>query len=504
MKLLKRLLLLLMTACLCVLFQRIGFAKIAMSLPSQNAENTPAKIAQGAATSAAERNAVFIEADQLYRQGDVAAAENLYRQVKPAFDNRSVSQVIEPIYEAEDLASADLAYWNAAQTAIANNQTSGAIVALQQLFSAAPGFIPAPLQLAQILKESDRSGEALEVLEQAATIHPYSSDIIMAQVDALADDGQHLEASIAARSFAIINLDHPLAGDFTARADEELNTFVSSQNFNNTVMSILNVSADILPDILGGGLLGDIFGGGGSSSPTDLLEDGEEIYNRVASAFANESELGDALAEEYKQYLTLVDDPEIIDYVTQLGLEVAQLMGRDFDYEFFVVRDNSLNAFALPGGKVFVNTGAILGTHSQAELAGLMGHEVAHAALSHGLQKVNTNGLLENLITPLVEDVPYGDTIPQLISAQYSQQQERQSDILGTRVLATSGYAADGLRNFMVTIAQNSSSGADSYLSTHPAPSDRVAYLEGLIQTNGYNRFALEGVDRHQAIQARL
>jgi len=100
--------------------------------------------------------------------------------------------------------------------------------------------------------------------------------------------------------------------------------------------------------------------------------------------------------------------------------------------------------------------------------------------------------------------VPYGSTITDLLSAEYSQQQERQSDLLGTRVLATSGYAADGLRNFMATIAANSTASQASYLSTHPVPTERVAYLEDLISANGYNRYALEGVDRHQAIQAKL
>lgn len=496
-KLLKRCGWMMLGLVLCGLWQSLIVPAIALS--PQSAQGHLLAQSGSAATAAS-----FVEADQLYRTGDVAAAEEIYRRLKPEFANRAVSQVIEPIYEPASLDSADLAYWNAAQTALANNQASGAIGALQQLVAAEPGFIMAPLELAKLLQDDDRDSEALEVLEQAATIHPYSSDLVMAQVRALADDGQHLEASIAARSFAILNLDHPQAGEFRAIADDELNAFTSGQTLRNIILAAANLTVDTVPGILDGGFLnpGNIFNSSGSI--LNAAQDIEELVQKVSRAFADESELGALLAEEYKQTLSLVDDPEVIDYVTQLGLEVAQLMGRDFDYEFFVVRDNSLNAFALPGGKVFVNTGAILATRSQAELAGLMGHEVAHSVLSHGVQKVNTNGLIENLIEPLVSDVPYDDVMTDLLRAQYSQRQERQADILGSRVLASSGYAADGLRNVMATLAAFSSSSQNSHLSTHPVPAERVSYLEDLIIANGYNRYALEGVDRHQVIQAKL
>ena len=188
------------------------------------------------------------------------------------------------------------------------------------------------------------------------------------------------------------------------------------------------------------------------------------------------------------------------DYVTQLGMEVARPMGRDFDYEFYVVQDNTMNAFALPGGKIFVNTGLIRATRSQAELAGVLAHEAAHSVLSHGIQGF----FRDDTLSQLGEQVPFGDFVTTLISLNYSRQQERQSDILGTRVLSTAGYAADGLRNFMATLTQNTSSPQIEYFSTHPTSAARVTYLEELIQRNGYNRYALEGVDKHSEIQQRL
>ncbi|MEM1279167.1 MAG: M48 family metalloprotease [Cyanobacteria bacterium P01_D01_bin.6] len=476
-KLLKRYGWMMMGLVLCGLWQGLIVPAIAMAPPLDQSR----LLAQSGAAS-------FVEADQLYRSGDVAAAEDIYRRLKPEFADRSVSQVIEPIYVPENLDSADLAYWNSAQTALANNQTSGAIGALQQLVAAAPEFIVAPLDLARLLQDDDRHSEALEVLEKAVTIHPYSSDMVMAQVEALADDGQHLEASIAARSFAILNLDHPQASDFRNRAEDELNTFLNNQRNQNITDTVIGIG------------IGTIFG----NAPWSSTENAVDTYERVARIFQDESALGgeiaDQLTAQYRQRGTLVEEPEVVDYVTQLGLEVAQLMGRDLDYEFFVIREPSINAFALPGGKIFVHTGAIRAAKSQAELAGLLGHEVAHAVLSHGIQRINKSDILSQL----AEQIPYGDIINNLLSLEYSRQHERQSDILGTRALATSGYAADGLRNFMATLNANSQSNQPEYLSSHPAPASRVDYLEELIQQNGYNRYALEGVDRHQVIQAKL
>jgi len=147
-----------------------------------------------------------------------------------------------------------------------------------------------------------------------------------------------------------------------------------------------------------------------------------------------------------------------------------------------------------------VNTGLILAAHSQAELAGVLAHEAAHSVLSHGLQSV----FREDLIAQMGSQVPLGDFVGEMLSLQYSRQQERQADILGTRVLATAGYAADGLRNFMETLYEKGEPDQIEYFSTHPAASTRVEYLEALIQQNGYNRYALEGVDRHSEIQAMV
>lgn len=175
-------------------------------------------------------------------------------------------------------------------------------------------------------------------------------------------------------------------------------------------------------------------------------------------------------------------------------------MGRDFKYEFYVFQDDSLNAFALPGGKVFVSTGTILACNSEAEFAGLLAHEISHAVLSHGLQKL----VKANLLAKLSQVIPLGNLFSSVMSSEYSLESERQSDMVSTRVIASAGYAADGLHNLMVRLLEQKRQSTFPYLSIHPATPERVSYLEKLIQRNGYNRYAFEGLEKHAAIQKLL
>jgi predicted Zn-dependent protease len=173
---------------------------------------------------------------------------------------------------------------------------------------------------------------------------------------------------------------------------------------------------------------------------------------------------------------------------------VARVAGRkEFQYEFNVILEDKINAFALPGGKIFLNAGAIKSSNSEAELVGLLAHEVSHAVLSHGFQLVTEGNLLSNV----TQFIPLGGTIAQLFVLDYSREMERQADILGTRMLTSLGYAADGLRNLMVTLKQEAPSHPYSWLATHPVTDERIRYLEELIQRNGYNRYTYEGVARH-------
>ena len=200
--------------------------------------------------------------------------------------------------------------------------------------------------------------------------------------------------------------------------------------------------------------------------------------------------------------LDMIEDEEVLDYVNDIGQDLAELGGRtEFNYEFYVVAEDELNAFALPGGKIFINAGAITRTDTGAELAGLIAHELAHAILSHGFQQVTRGNLTANVL----QAVPYGGLVTNLTVLRYSRDMERQADRLGTRLLATSPYAADGLHRLMQILQEESEDrGRFDWLSTHPDTPERIRNLERLIEENGYNRYAFEGIEQHLSIRERV
>ncbi|MGL5083064.1 MAG: M48 family metalloprotease [Microcoleaceae cyanobacterium] len=427
--------------------------------------------------------AMLLEGDQLYRQGERIEAEKIYRQAKPEFEAVSVPEVPEPIYEEDELDTEILEQWKTAQQAIENSDKEGAIQMLRQVVEQKPGFIPAQVKLAEMLNEDGDEDEAIALLEELVTFYPNSAEVVMALVRTLSDDGKHLESAIAAREFSILNLDHPQAEEFKNIAKEEFDKFSSAQKRRSIFGGVVNIVTGIVT----------------GKPPWESWNSATEAISIVQLMMADESEFGAKITDEYKKQYSLVEDSEVLEYVNGLGKEVAQFMGREFDYEFIVVRDNSVNAFALPGGKIFVNTGAILAANSQAELAGLLAHEAAHSVMSHNIQ-----GMLRgNALGQLSNQIPFGDFVTKMVDLRFNRGQERRADMMGTRVLARAGYAADGLRNFMATLSENSESQIE-YFSTHPNPKSRVQYLEEFIQRNGYNRYALEGVDKHAEIQKKL
>jgi predicted Zn-dependent protease len=424
----------------------------------------------------------LVKADRLYQQGKRTESEKLYRQVKKPFAKDSKgSQFLEPITDAEQLSPGGKVYWRNAQEGFQQNLQSKIFVPLQLLSEKNPEFVPGHLLLAEALQKYDKAKEAQEVLEKAASLFPYSADVAKARIKTLEADKKWLEASIAARQFAIVNPNHSENAEFVSIADKNFERFRS--DLNGEIITTGIISA------VGGLFTGDFTSGAvNAAGLAKLMLDGE-------------SSMGAQFADGYKQQLPLLKDELVENYINTIGQDVAKLMGRsEFKYEFYVVQDKSLNAFALPGGKVFINTGSILNTKSEAELAGLIGHEVGHAVLSHGYQRITNDSLLANLKAV----IPFGNLFTTLVSRDYSRGNERQSDIIGSRAIASYGYAADGLRGFMQTLHERYGSSGQSYASTHPSSQERVRYLEELITRNGYNRYAFEGVEKHSLIQKRV
>jgi predicted Zn-dependent protease len=381
-------------------------------------------------------------------------------------------------------------YWRESAAGLEAKLEGRTFVPLELLVKQYPEFMPGHLRLAQAYTAYGKPEPALAVLQTASSRYPNDTELLKLRIQSLAQAEKWMEGAIAARQFALLNPTHPQSAEFTQLADENLHIYRRKLKQKLTGSVIGNVITGAVGYALTGSLIGPL-----NSLQTSFL------------LMRGESALGDSVARQAKRELALVTDEATNQYVTEVGMKLAAVAGReDFKYEFIVVKEEALNAFALPGGKVFVNAGAIAKTNSEAELAGLIGHELSHAVLAHGLQLMTQGSLTANV----TQFIPYvGGLAESVITFGYSRDMERQADAVGTRLLASAGYAADGLWNLMHALKQEEAkdknrSRPPEWLSTHPGGNERIANLEQLISQDGYDRYAYEGVERHQVFKQKM
>ncbi|BAY85035.1 peptidase M48 Ste24p [Calothrix parasitica NIES-267] len=432
------------------------------------------------------RQKKLMEGDKLYQAGKIAEAEKVYREAKDSFTNTSdIKPPKKAINNPAELSPAGKVYWREGQAGILSNLRTKTLVPLKLLVEKYPEFIQGNIKYAQALKKYGQEEKALQVLERATSLYPNQPELVKARVNALSEEKKWMQASLAARQFSMLNPENPQAPQFTQLADEKLKKYTSYIRRETRGNAIANVITGVVGYATTGSLLGPF----SALDSTMLLMKGEKGVGR-------------SVAKQAKKRMELIEDKEVNAYINEIGQKLAKIGGRnEFEYEFFVIPDKNLNAFALPGGKIFIHTGAIAKTKSEAEIAGLIGHELSHVVLSHGFQLV-TQG---NLIANVTQYIPYGGgTIGRILTFDYSRDMERQADRLGTRLLTAGGYAADGLRNLTLTMKKQQKNSPPAWLSTHPGGAERVSYLEELITTNGYNRYAYEGVAKHQQIKDKV
>ncbi len=437
----------------------------------------------------AKRSQLLIEADRLLSAGEDEAAETIYRRAKDSkwLAEKAPDLRVAPITDPAELPPAGAVYWREAQAGAESGVESRMLVPLELLVEEYPEFLPGHALYARHLVQHDQADKALDVLEEAVRRYPFYPDLLKAQTEVQMAQEKWVEAAITANQFVVLNPNHPDAEAMEQLAQENLDRFRGEMNQVLTRNLISNIVTGAAGYLLTGGLFG----------PFTALNSGILLMQ-------GESNLGAQVADQVQRQLPMADDPEIRAYVDHIGQKLASLTGRDeFDYRFEVVMDDSLNAFALPGGKIFINAGAIEKTYSEAELAGLIGHEISHAVLSHGFQMVTQGNLTSSLASfipvPEVANIAAG-----LIVSGYSREMERQADVLGTQILSTGQYAADGLHNLMVTLREEYGEGGVSWFASHPAPEERVGYLKQLVDQGGFSRYAYEGVEPHLKIRKKM
>jgi predicted Zn-dependent protease len=204
--------------------------------------------------------------------------------------------------------------------------------------------------------------------------------------------------------------------------------------------------------------------------------------------------------DAYQQILAkakLSTDPQANAQVTRVGQRIAEATGRtDYKWEFKVIDDKQVNAFALPGGKVAVYTGILPVTRDDAGLAAVLGHEVSHAVARHGGERVSQSLVVQTGLAATQIAMSRGDPqTVQLVTAAlgagaavglllpWSRAQESEADHLGLIYMAKAGYHPSAARDFWVRMAEAGRGQAKppEFLSTHPAPETRIRQIEAWI-----------------------
>jgi Zn-dependent protease with chaperone function len=210
-------------------------------------------------------------------------------------------------------------------------------------------------------------------------------------------------------------------------------------------------------------------------------------------------QVGKQNAQMMEKQMPLCNEPKVDAYLTQLGLRlVAKLPTRGVEYpwEFHCVNDKALNAFALPGGYVFVNRGAIEASDNEAQLAAVMGHELSHVALRHGTAQASKAQLAQGaagLFGGLFGGSTGGALLTQGVALgagglllRYSRTDETQADVMGTQVLYDAGYDPRAMSQFFEKLeAETQGKNPPQFLSDHPNPEHRVERVDEEIDKLG-------------------
>lgn len=210
-------------------------------------------------------------------------------------------------------------------------------------------------------------------------------------------------------------------------------------------------------------------------------------------------EVGKRAAVDATKQLPLCNDPKVDAYLEQLGMKlVAKLPtnGVQYPFEFHCVNDKAINAFALPGGYVFINRGAIEVADNEAQLAGVMAHELSHVALRHGTNQAS-KAELANGVLGFAEILGGGSTggaaLAKLgtflaggVLLRYSRTAESQADVMGTQVLYDSGYDPRAMAQFFEKLeAETKGKNPPEFFSDHPNPEHRVERVDEEIDKLG-------------------
>ena len=202
-------------------------------------------------------------------------------------------------------------------------------------------------------------------------------------------------------------------------------------------------------------------------------------------------QVGQENAAQVRKQMTVIKDPVLTDYVNRVGkrlVSAQEAQESGFPFTFEVVADPSINAFALPGGPMFINTGLLRAVDNEAQLAGVMGHEMSHVILRHGTNQASKSKLIE-LPAVLASQMAGGSMMGKLaqvgiglgansVLLKFSRSAESQADLMGSHLMSEAGYNPIEMARFFEKLNAEGGQRAPQFLSDHPNPENREKAIE--------------------------
>ena len=240
---------------------------------------------------------------------------------------------------------------------------------------------------------------------------------------------------------------------------------------------------------------------------------------KTSYSLADDVKLGQEAAAEVRKELPLMNDERVDQYVDGIGARLVaaippEFQHPEFKYTFEVINQKEINAFALPGGPMFLNRGMMEAAKTEAEMAGVMAHEISHVALRHGTaQATKAQPWQIGSVLGQIGGAILGGTagsilgqasqiVPGVVVMKYGREAETQADLLGAQILARAGYDPREMANMFKTIEAQGGSSGPEWLSSHPNPGNRynaITKEAATLQVQGRG-----DTGQFQTMQARL
>src|SRR5882762_10874804 len=227
--------------------------------------------------------------------------------------------------------------------------------------------------------------------------------------------------------------------------------------------------------------------------PVSVLSQTKISYHSNKFKPEDDVKLGRQAAQEAERQLPILRDREATDYVSTVGQRLVSAIPQEFQhpefqYYFKIINASDINAFALPGGPMYLNRGMIEAARNEGQMAGVMAHELSHVALRHGTAqatKAQKYGVLAGILGiggqiiggPAGAAAQLGAQGVGVYFLKFSREYETEADVLGAQIMARARYDPLDLANIFRTIERTSGGGGGGFLSDHPSPQNRYARI---------------------------